>query len=149
MQESEDHLGGLIQCYDDETQGFLWLCEEHRHEYKPISSQASSPRSSNGTITPITEPSPRSSKPNSSGRLTPPFESSRSRSLQFSPPSSTSEEAHHTWDYNKFDRSNSALPLSPIDPFLALEYVVKILGLVSVNAVASKRKHFRVVDINK
>src|SRR3954463_6031651 len=73
MQECEDHLGGLIQCYDEETQGFLWLCEEHRHEYKPISSQASSPRSeTNGTITPITEPSPQSSKPNSSGRLTPP-----------------------------------------------------------------------------
>jgi hypothetical protein len=40
-------------------------------------------------------------------------------------------------------------PLGPLDPFLALEYVVKILGIVTINAVASKRKHFRVTDIKK
>jgi hypothetical protein len=32
---------GLVQCYDDETSGILWLCKEHRSEYSPIQSPES------------------------------------------------------------------------------------------------------------
>uniref|UniRef100_U9SUG7 Protein kinase domain-containing protein n=1 Tax=Rhizophagus irregularis (strain DAOM 181602 / DAOM 197198 / MUCL 43194) TaxID=747089 RepID=U9SUG7_RHIID len=122
-QECASHFGGLIQCVDDKTQEVVWLCEEHSIEYKPVSSPLYSPQ--------LLSPSLRSLNISPPGSVSPP--------TIFVESTTTTRK----WDYSDFDKRDS------LDPYLALEYVYKILCEVVTNAIESERKHFRKDDVKK
>jgi hypothetical protein len=166
-QDCADKFGGLVQCVDDNNE-ILWLCEEHRSGYSPISSPVD-------PLKPLIIP-PESTGPSESygsPRSNGPPKSNGSSEIYVIPGSNGSNgtrepqielgkllpidpETFHLrnspfttentlkWDYNKFDMKRST---DPLDPYYALDYVCEILGEVVENVVESGRKHFRRDDI--
>ncbi|CAG8476122.1 17633_t:CDS:10 [Funneliformis caledonium] len=153
---SADNYGGLTQCFDDQTQEILWLCEAHRNEYyaKTVELEPS-----------YAIPSPPSSS------MFPKMHSNSSNSFRFSPnPSSISSTSLRSSNslgsfnnipipnpgssnsfssLNNFSIPNSEsnfrskINITNLDPFTELENLHKILCELIENTMMSGSKHFR------
>lgn len=154
-QDCADKFGGLVQCVDDNNE-ILWLCEEHRSGYSPISttstvnppepliippdsSESNGPSESNGTQGSNGQQNYFNNR--ELGKLLPIDPQDPETFLPWRPPFM---ENTLKWDYNKFYIKSST---DPLDPYYALDYVCVILGEVIENVVESGRKHFRRDDL--